>query len=150
MSNVSTQAWPELLEAAPGAAQGAVRLPFSSGPPDKQYVEPNYRPQIDSGVHPHLITFSAPHSVQARALALEVLDRVTARAMTLSKPGADTGWLDRGQQELDRLSALYAYLVTTSSRFRRPPRGLIAQAVTRPHRHGCAAYRPYARSADPS
>jgi len=33
--------------------------------PDGKWVETNYRPEIDSGVHPHLITFSGPHAVQA-------------------------------------------------------------------------------------
>jgi hypothetical protein len=75
--------------------------------PSSQFVEPNYRPQIDSGVHPHLITFSGPHAVQCRALALELLDRLIARAAELSTTKADTAWLDRGRKEVDRLSALY-------------------------------------------
>ncbi len=75
--------------------------------PTSKYVEPNYRPQIDSGVHPHLITFSGPHSVQTRALALELLGRLVDQAATFSRPGADTGWLDRGRAELNRLSAAY-------------------------------------------
>jgi hypothetical protein len=75
--------------------------------PDSAFVEPNYRPQIDRGVHPHLITFSGPHAVQCRALVLDLLDRLLTRAAEESKPGADSGWLDRGREELDRLSALY-------------------------------------------
>jgi hypothetical protein len=75
--------------------------------PSSQFVEPNYRPQIDSGVHPHLITFSGPHAVQCRVLALGLLDRLVTRASELSKVEADTGWLDRARQEVDRLSALY-------------------------------------------
>jgi hypothetical protein len=70
-------------------------------------VEPNYRPQIDSGVHPHLITFSGPHAVQGRALALELLGRLLERAIEISQPNADRGWLDRGRDEVERLSALY-------------------------------------------
>lgn len=42
--------------------------------PTSRYVEPNYRPQLDTGVHPHLVTFSGPHAVQGRALVLELLD----------------------------------------------------------------------------
>lgn len=75
--------------------------------PSSRFVKPNYRPQINSGVHPHLLTFSGPHAVQGRATALVLLDRLLARAADLSKPAADTGWLDRGRQEVDRLSALY-------------------------------------------
>ena len=75
--------------------------------PTSKYVEPNFRPQIDSGVHPHLITFSGPHAVQARALALEILSRLVDRASDLSKPGADIGWLNRGRTELVRLSGRY-------------------------------------------
>jgi hypothetical protein len=75
--------------------------------PNSKFVEPNYRPQIDSGVHPHLITFSGPHAVQCRALVLELLDRLVARAAEQSRPGADKGWLDRGREEVDRLSAMY-------------------------------------------
>jgi hypothetical protein len=75
--------------------------------PSSQFVEPNYRPQIDSMVHPHLITFSGPHAVQCRAFVLDLLDQLLARAAELSSPDADTGWLDRGRKEIDRLSALY-------------------------------------------
>lgn len=75
--------------------------------PTSNYVEPNFRPQIDSAVHPHLLTFSGPHSVQARALVLELLDRLVSSAAKRSKPHADAGWLDRGRIEIDRLSALY-------------------------------------------
>ncbi len=75
--------------------------------PDSRFVAPNYRPQLDAGVHPHLITFSGPHAVQCRALVLELLHRLLERADDLSKAGAETGWLDRGRTELDRLSALY-------------------------------------------
>jgi len=75
--------------------------------PTSKYVEPNYRPQIDRGVHPHLITFSGPHAVQCRALVLVLLDRLITRAAEKSRQGADEGWLNRGREELDRLSALY-------------------------------------------
>jgi hypothetical protein len=75
--------------------------------PNSKFVELSYRPQIDSGVHPHLITFSGPHAVQCRALVLVLLDRLITRAAEQSRPGADKGWLDRGREELDRLSALY-------------------------------------------
>jgi len=75
--------------------------------PTSTFVDPNYRPQIDSGVHPHLITFSGPHAVQTRALALEVLTRLVDRAVDRAAPGADMGWLDRGPNELARLSSAY-------------------------------------------
>lgn len=75
--------------------------------PDSKFVEPTYRPQIDSAVHPHVVTFSGPHTVQARALVLELLDRLVTRAVEQSRVGADRGWLNRGREELDRLSARY-------------------------------------------
>jgi hypothetical protein len=58
--------------------------------PTSRYVEPNYRPQIDAGVHPHLVTFSGPHAVQVRALTLEIL-----------------AWITRGVNEVKRLSTSY-------------------------------------------
>lgn len=75
--------------------------------PDGQWVVPNYRPELDSAVHPHLVTFSAPHAVQARALTLQVLTQLIARAKQLARPDADTGWIKRGSDELDRLNRLY-------------------------------------------
>lgn len=75
--------------------------------PNGKFVEPIYRPEIDSGVHPHLITFSGPHAVQSRALVLELLDRLIARATEKSNPEADLGWLTRGRAEVDRLSETY-------------------------------------------
>lgn len=75
--------------------------------PNSRFVDLSYRPQIDSGVHPHLVTFSGPQAVQCRALVLELLDRLITRAAEQSEPQADKGWLDRGREELDRLSALY-------------------------------------------
>lgn len=75
--------------------------------PTSRYVAPNYRPQLGAGVHPHLVTFSGPHAVQVRAVVLELLDRLVTRAIYLSDLDADKGWLDRGREELDRLSALY-------------------------------------------
>lgn len=75
--------------------------------PDGQWVVPNYRPELDSAVHPHLVTFSAPHAVQARALTLQVLTQLIARAKQLARPDADTGWIKQGSDELDRLNRLY-------------------------------------------
>jgi hypothetical protein len=75
--------------------------------PDRQWVEPNYRPEIDSGVHPHLITFSGPHAVQCRAMTLVLLDRLLERAAKLSQSDADNGWTQRGREDLDRLMRLY-------------------------------------------
>lgn len=75
--------------------------------PDGKWVKPNYRPEIDNDVHPHLITFSGPHAVLCRALTLNLLDRLVERATYLSKSDADKGWLERGREELDRLMPLY-------------------------------------------
>ena len=74
---------------------------------DSKFVAPNYRPQLDAGVHPHLITFSGPHSVQCRALVLELFQRILERARALHTVEEDAGWLDRGQAGLDRLSVIY-------------------------------------------
>lgn len=59
--------------------------------PNSEFVDSNFRPQIDSGVHPHLVTFSGPHSVQCRALALELLDRLLHRAVDIARKDADRG-----------------------------------------------------------
>lgn len=75
--------------------------------PSGSWVQPNYRPEIDSGVHPYLITFSGPHAKQCRTLTLELLDSLTSRAAELSSQDADTGWIDRGRSEIKRLTALY-------------------------------------------
>jgi hypothetical protein len=75
--------------------------------PSSRFVEANWRPDIDCAVHPQFITFSGPHAVQARALALTMLDQLLDRAQELAKPGSETGWLDRGRRELDRLIPIY-------------------------------------------
>jgi hypothetical protein len=75
--------------------------------PSSKYVEPNYRPDLGSSVHPHLITFSGPHAVHARALTLSMFDRLLERAEEIAGPEVDRGWLDRGRKELDRLSKIY-------------------------------------------
>jgi hypothetical protein len=76
--------------------------------PSSAFVDPNYRPQIDSGVHPHLVTFSGPHSVQCRALSLELLDRMLRRAASdTAMKDVDRGWMERGLAEVDRLSHQY-------------------------------------------
>lgn len=75
--------------------------------PSGKFITPNYRPEIDSGVHPHLITFSGPHATQSRAVILTFLDRYVSRAEKLAKPGADRGWLDSGRAALDRLIPMY-------------------------------------------
>src|SRR5829696_1563655 len=66
--------------------------------PDGAWVEPNYRPEIDSGVHPHLITFSGPHARQCRAMTLVLLDRLLEQAAKLSASGSDAGWIERGRK----------------------------------------------------
>ena len=75
--------------------------------PNGAWVVPNYRPEIDSGVHPHLITFSGPHAKQCRGLTLVLLDRLLDRAAELSSADSDAGWLQRGRSEIDRLMPLY-------------------------------------------
>jgi hypothetical protein len=75
--------------------------------PSGKFVAPNYRPEIDSGVHPHLITFSGPHATQCRAVVLTLLDRYVSQAEKLARPGADRGWLDSGREVLDRLIVTY-------------------------------------------
>ena len=75
--------------------------------PSSKYVQANYRPEIDSGVHPHFLTFSGRHAVQCRALTLVLLDRLVGRARELAAADADLGWLDKGRKELDRLAPSY-------------------------------------------
>lgn len=87
--------------------------------PSSKYVELDYRPEVDSLVHPHLLTFSGPHVVQARALILDLLDRLVARAADTMRRGDDLGWIERGQQELQRLSV--AYRVTGDDQLAYPP-----------------------------
>lgn len=75
--------------------------------PSSSFVVATYREEVDAGVHPYLITFSGRHGVQCRALALVLLDRLVTRAAELAKAGADTGWIDTGRREVDRLSQAY-------------------------------------------
>jgi hypothetical protein len=75
--------------------------------PDARYVVPNYRPEIDNAVHPHLLTFSGPHAIHARALVLVLLDRLVDRATEVLPPTADRAWLVKGREELDRLMPIY-------------------------------------------
>jgi hypothetical protein len=73
--------------------------------PSSKFVAPIYRPEIDSDVHPHFVTFSGPHAVHCRAMVLTLTDQLlNARAINMFKPGAHTGWIDRGREELARLS----------------------------------------------
>ncbi len=65
------------------------------------------RDDIDSGVHPYLITFSGGHAVQCRAIALVLFDRLVARAAGLAQPTADKGRIETGRREVDRLAAAY-------------------------------------------
>jgi hypothetical protein len=75
--------------------------------PSSKYVEPTYRPDLGSSVHPHLITFSGPHAIQARALTLTIFDRLLERADEIAGPDVDRGWIARGRKELDRLNHTY-------------------------------------------
>ncbi len=72
-----------------------------------KYLHAKYRPEIDSRVHPHFITFSGRHAVQGSALALVLLDRLVGRACELAGANTDLGWLDKGRKELDRLADSY-------------------------------------------
>jgi hypothetical protein len=74
--------------------------------PNGSWVQPNYRPEIDSGVHPHLITFSGPHAKQCRRTDPRGAGFVDWSSGRLSSPDADTGWINRGRSET-RLMALY-------------------------------------------
>jgi hypothetical protein len=96
--------------------------------PSASYIDPNYRPEIDSAVHPHFITFSGRHAEHCRALTLEFLDVLINRARELSKPGADRGWLDKGRQELDRLIPLYPAPPVGSVAFARYLAGAVEDA----------------------
>ena len=73
--------------------------------PSSSYLPATMRDDIDSGVHPYLLTFSGKHAVQCRAIALVLFDRLVARAAELAQPTADTGWIDTARREVDRLAA---------------------------------------------
>jgi hypothetical protein len=75
--------------------------------PSSSYLPATMREDIDSGVHPHLITFSGKHAVQCRAIALVLLDRLVERAAEVVDPSADNGWIESGRREVDRLSNIY-------------------------------------------
>jgi hypothetical protein len=75
--------------------------------PSSTFVASNYRPEIDSAVHPYFITFSGPHAVQCRALVLVLLSRLVDRARDVAPPNVDRGWLEKGRHELDRLDSTY-------------------------------------------
>lgn len=75
--------------------------------PNGAWVAPNYRPEIDSGVHPHLLTFSGPHARHCRALTLVLLDQLLSQAAKVRSDDADSGWIDRGRKEVDRMMAAY-------------------------------------------
>lgn len=72
--------------------------------PSSTYHPATLRKDIDSGVHPHLITFSGRHAVQCRALALVIFDQLIGRAMDVIDPSADKGWIGTGRREVDRLT----------------------------------------------
>lgn len=65
------------------------------------------RADLDSGVHPHLITFSGKHAVQCRAIALVLFDRHVERAGEVADQTADQGWIETGRREVDRLASIY-------------------------------------------
>jgi hypothetical protein len=71
------------------------------------YLPATMREDIDSGVHPHLITFSGRHAVQCRAIALVIFDRLVGRAAEVADPSADKGWIETGRLEVDRLAAAH-------------------------------------------
>lgn len=75
--------------------------------PSSSYLPATMREDIDSGVHPHLITFSGRHAVQCRAVALVLFDRLVGRAAEVADPSADKGWIETGRREVDRLANLH-------------------------------------------
>lgn len=75
--------------------------------PSSSYLPATMRPEIDSGVHPHLITFSGKHAVQCRAIALVIFDKLIGRAAEVAGPSTDNGWIQTGRREVDRLAAVY-------------------------------------------
>lgn len=75
--------------------------------PSSSYLPATMREDIDSGVHPHLITFSGRHTVQCRAIALVLFDRLLERAAEVADQSADKGWIETGRREVDRLAATY-------------------------------------------
>jgi hypothetical protein len=75
--------------------------------PSSSYRPATMREDIDSGVHPHLITFSGKHAVQCRAIALIVFDRLIGRAAEVADPSTDKGWVETGRRQVDRLAAAY-------------------------------------------
>lgn len=75
--------------------------------PSSSYLPAIMREDIDSGVHPHLITFSGWHAVQCRSLVLVLLDQLVDRAAEVAAPSADRGWIETGRREVDRLAAAY-------------------------------------------
>jgi hypothetical protein len=75
--------------------------------PSSSYLPATMREDIDSGVHPNLITFSGRHAVQCRAIALVLLDRLVERAAEVAEQSADKGWIETGRREVDRLAGTY-------------------------------------------
>lgn len=75
--------------------------------PSSSYLPATMREDIDSGVHPHLITFSGRHAVQCRAITLVLLGRLVERAAEVVDQSADRGWIESGRREVDRLSNTY-------------------------------------------
>ncbi len=78
--------------------------------PSSSYLPATMRKDIDSGVHPHLITFSGRHAVQCRAITLVLFDRLVERASEVADQSADKGWIETGRREVDRLAAAYRIL----------------------------------------
>jgi hypothetical protein len=75
--------------------------------PSSTFLPATMRADIDSGVHPHLITFSGKHAVQCRAIALVLFDRLVQRASEVTDQTTDQGWIETGRREVDRLASLY-------------------------------------------
>jgi hypothetical protein len=75
--------------------------------PSSSYWAATMRADVDSGVHPHLLTFSGSHALQCRAITLVLLDRLVDRATDLAEPAAERGWIETGRREVDRLAAAY-------------------------------------------
>lgn len=75
--------------------------------PSSSYQPATMRVDLDSGVHPHLITFSGKHAVQCRAIALVLFDRLVERATEVVPETAERGWIETGLREVARLAGMY-------------------------------------------
>jgi hypothetical protein len=109
--------------------------------PSSSYLPATMREDIDSGVHPHLITFSGKHAVQCRAIALVLLNRLVERAAEVVDPSADKGWIESGRREWTGYRIPIESLATTSSPIRLTSPSMVAttRRKTKPRTRRCRA-----------